>query len=386
MTTLTQIEPAQDDIREEFRASVRGVLRDTAPVHGPRAVWSAESVDADAFRQAADLGWLGLLVTERWGGAGAGMQEVVVVAEELGAHLAVVPFLSSAVLTCTALAIGGDAAMGARWLPGLASGQLRGAVALTGPAGRTDPELLDVRAREEGGQTVLDGKAGFVLDGADADLVLVAARRTGRPGADLYAVPRGTPGVEAAPQLCVDRTRRLCTLVLNDVRLDASARLPYTSEAWPVLADRAAVALAADAVGAARRALDMAVEYAKQREQFGRPIGSFQAIKHKLADMYLLVRGASLAVEAAAAALDEGRGARRLVSLAGAYAGDAAAKVTGDAIQVHGGIGYTWEHDCHRLFKRATFDEVYLGDPSAHRERVAGLLLDGQGPSTVFHQ
>jgi alkylation response protein AidB-like acyl-CoA dehydrogenase len=140
--------------------------------------------------------------------------------------------------------------------------------------------------------------------------------------------------------------------------------------------DRGAVAVAADALGAAHRALDMAVDYARQREQFGRPIGAFQAIKHKLADMYLLVQGAALAVEGAADALDKGQDARRLVAVASSYARDAAVQVTGDAIQVHGGIGYTWEHDCHRLFKRAKFDQAFLGDPSAHRERLAALVFD----------
>ncbi|MFJ8025445.1 acyl-CoA dehydrogenase family protein [Streptomyces sp. NPDC096311] len=375
--TLSPLDPEQDDVREEFRRSVRAVLRDTTAERGIRPVWSAEDDNAAAFQQAAQLGWLGLLVTERWGGAGAGMREVAVVAEELGAHLAVVPFLSSSVLTCTALAVGGDAETGARWLPGLAAGRLRGAVALTGPCGRPDPELLDVRARIEDGRPVLDGTAGFVLDAAGADLLVVAARRADRPRADLYVVERGTPGLEITDLLSVDRTRRMGTLVLRDVRLDPSARLPYSSEAWPVLTQRSTVAFAADSVGAARRALDMAVEYAKQREQFGRPIGSFQAIKHKLADMYLLVRGASLAVEAAAAALDEGRDTRRLVAVAGSYAKDAAAKVTGDAIQVHGGIGYTWEHDCHRLFKRAKFDENYLVDPTLNREMIARLMLGG---------
>jgi hypothetical protein len=173
----------------------------------------------------------------------------------------------------------------------------------------------------------------------------------------------------------VDRTRQVARVVFRDVRVPASARLPGGGEALTAMSDRGSVALAADALGAARRALDMAAGYAKQREQFGRPIGSFQAIKHKLADMYLLVQGAAVAVEGAAEALDAGGDARRPVAVAASYARDAAVKVTGDAIQVHGGIGYTWEHDCHRLFKRAKFDEAFLGDPPVHRERLAALML-----------
>ncbi|WP_433190017.1 acyl-CoA dehydrogenase family protein [Actinoallomurus sp. CA-150999] len=376
MSDVPGIDPERAEIREEFRQSVRGVLKQAA-ARGPRPVWAAETVDPSAYEQAAGLGWLGLLVDEEWGGAGAGLLEAVVVAEELGAHLTVMPFLSSAVLGCTAVSVGGDAAARERWLPGLAAGRLRSAALLTGRSGRLGPELLDVEATGDGEDTVLRGEAGFVLDGEDADLLVVAARRAGRAEPELYAVPGGTPGVETTELLGVDRTHRLSGVVFRDVRVDASARLPRGADAFPAMLDRAALVLAADALGVARRALDMAVEYAKQREQFGRPIGSFQAIKHKLADMYVLVQGASVAVDGAAAALDEGRDARRLVAVASSYARDAATKVAGDAIQVHGGIGYTWEHDCHRLFKRAKFDELYLGDPSVQRERLARLLLDG---------
>jgi alkylation response protein AidB-like acyl-CoA dehydrogenase len=214
-----------------------------------------------------------------------------------------------------------------------------------------------------------------VLDAADAQVLLVAARPAVGSGPALFAVEAGTPGVEISEQLSVDRTRQISTVTFRDVRLAGSARLPLAAEALTAVQQRGAVALAADAVGAARRALDMSVEYAKQREQFGRPIGSFQAIKHKLADMYLLVQGAALAVEGAARALDAGQDASRLVAVAGSYARDAATRVTGDAIQVHGGIGYTWEHDCHRLFKRAKFDELYMGDPATHREALARLVL-----------
>jgi alkylation response protein AidB-like acyl-CoA dehydrogenase len=367
---------SDEGLRSEFRASVREVLGQARAARGsldPQPVWAPESLDAFAAKQAASLGWTGLLVPERWGGTGAGMGEAIVVAEELGGHLTPMPFLSSAVLCCTALAVGGSGAQQQRWLPALASGQVSGTVALTGPSGR--PGLVDVQAVEDGDGVVLRGACGFVLDGAGADLLVVAARGSGAGGPDLFVVEGGRAGVETTGLLSVDRTRQLAGVVLRDVHVPASARLPGGGEALAAMSDRGSVALAADALGAARRALDMAVGYAKQREQFGRPIGSFQAIKHKLADMYLLVQGAALAVEGAADALDAGWDARRLVAVAASYARDAAVKVTGDSIQVHGGIGYTWEHDCHRLFKRAKFDEVFFGDPSVHRERLAALVL-----------
>jgi alkylation response protein AidB-like acyl-CoA dehydrogenase len=258
----------------------------------------------------------------------------------------------------------------ADWLARLASGELRGAVAV-GSRGRQH----DVRATATPNGWRLVGTTGYALDAATAGLVIVSAvlddGSTGLFGLDgdvLEAVTR-------TEVLCVDRSRRLATLTFHQVDIDDATRLHGT--VTRALRSYGGVALAADAMGAAGRALDLAVSYAKVREQFGRPIGSFQAIKHKLADMYLLVRTGTLAVESAARALDEGSSdAARLVAVAASYGRDAATKVTGDAIQVHGGIGYTWEHPGHRLFKRAKFDEVLLADPSAYRQDLARLLLD----------
>jgi alkylation response protein AidB-like acyl-CoA dehydrogenase len=363
----------EDDLRDQFRHSVRQVLKQASAVREPQPVWAPEKDDELAAKLGAVLGWTGLLVEERWGGAGGGMREAIVVAEELGAHLTSMPFLSSAILATTALSAGGTQAQQERWLPGLASGRLAGAAAITGPAGRIG--FVDVQAVGDGDGLVLRGESGFVLDGGTADILLVAARRAGALDPELYIVETASAGVEMTELLSVDRTRRLANVALRDVRIGESARLPRGAGALDALVQRGSVALAADALGSARRALDMAVDYATKREQFGRPIGAFQAIKHKLADMYLLVQGAALAVEAAAAALDAGEDARRPVAVAASYGRDAAVQVTGDAIQVHGGIGYTWEHDCHRLFKRAKFDEAFLGDPPVHRERLAALVL-----------
>jgi len=367
---------AADGLRTQFRHSVRGVLKQATAARPRQPVWESEGIDGFAIEQAAELGWTGLLVDEQWGGVGAGMLEAVIVAEELGAHLTAMPFLSNAVLACTGLSVGGSDEQKQRWLAPLASGQLRSTALLTGPSGRTASDLLEVEAIEDGSGVQLRGESGFALDSATADFMLVAARRPGEPNPDLFVVESTSPGIETTPLLSVDRTRQLANVAFRDVRLDSSARLPGGTAAMDAMLQRGAVAVAADAVGAAKRALEMAVDYAKQREQFGRPIGSFQAIKHKLADMYLLVQGAALAVEGAARALDEGQDARRPVAVAASYSRDAATKVTGDAIQVHGGIGYTWEHDCHRLFKRAKFDEAFLGDLSVHRDRLARLVLD----------
>jgi len=369
---MTDVDLEADEIRGEFRRSVRAALTKAPRSHPP--VWESEAFDESALAQAASLGWTGLLVDERFGGAGAGMLETAVVAEELGRHLDPMPFLSNAILAATALSLGGSQTQQEQWLPGLASGGLRATVALTGSSGRLDDELVAIRATNDS-SVELAGEAGFVLDAAGADLLIVAARGSTDSQPRLFAVESRTTGVETREQLGVDRTRRLSTIAFHDVRVDISSELPLAPPALDAIRHRATVALAADATGAARQALHLAVEYARQREQFGRPIGSFQAIKHKLADAYLLLQGAILAVEAAARALDEGEDATRLVAVAGSYAFDAASKITGDSMQVHGGIGYTWEHDCHRLFKRAKFDELYLGDPVTHREALAQLII-----------
>ncbi|WP_238015180.1 acyl-CoA dehydrogenase family protein [Dactylosporangium sp. AC04546] len=379
--TPPEPDPTGDEMRKEFRQSVRGVLRQAAAARGPQPVWASETTDTFALGQAEALGWTGLLVEERWGGAGAGMLEMIIVAEELGAHLTSVPFLSNAVLGCTALSVGGSRVQQERWLPALASGRLRSAALLTGPSGRTGADLLGMRVIDDGEGMLLRGESGFVLDGVGADLLVVAARRSGEADPDLFLVEGGSAGIETTALLSVDRTRQLTNVAFHDVRVEAAARLPRSVEALQATLDRGAVALAADAVGAATRAFEMAVDYAGHREQFGRPIGSFQAVKHKLADMYVLIQGAAAAVEGAARALDEGHDPRCLIAVAASYAKDAATTVAGDAIQVHGGIGYTWEHNCHRLFKRAKFDEAFLGDPSVHRDRLARSVLDRSAAS-----
>jgi alkylation response protein AidB-like acyl-CoA dehydrogenase len=311
-------------------------------------------------------------VPGEYGGLAAGGGAATIVLTALGAHTAPVPFLSSALLATTAFGSGRPLAA-ARWLPQLGGGQAIGTVALTGLSGRIGAADLDAVVRREGDGYRLDGMAGFVLDGAVADVVVTAARDDSTGGRCLVSIAR-QHGVTVESVPCVDRTRQLTHLRFDDVHVDNPAVVSDGDECEQLverLTDIAALGLAADASGAADRALDLAVEYAKQRIQFGRVIGSFQAIKHKLADMFVLAEAAKAAVEGAASALDNDAGqARRRAAAAGAFARQAASRIVGDAVQTHGGIGFTWEHDCHLLLKRAKFDEVYLTDLWTQRERL----------------
>jgi alkylation response protein AidB-like acyl-CoA dehydrogenase len=366
-----------EDMIDELRASVRGVLTRAGADRSPFAdAWAPEPMDRVAWQQAGDLGWTSLLVSARWGGSEAGLAAAVAVVHELGGELSTIPYLGSAVLAVTALEQAGDDEQRARWLPDLAAGTTRSAAALTGPGGRVAPDLLDVCAAPTQRGWALTGDAGLVLDATGADFLIVAALVDGDPA--LFVVDTGRDGVRIEPQLVVDRTRNVARVRFDDVDVATSERLTNGDvSARDVVIERGSLAAAADACGAARRALDLSVQYAKDRHQFGRPIGSFQAIKHKLTDMWVVMQGAELAVGAAARAIDGGDpAARRMAAVAGAFARDAASKIAGDAIQVHGGIGYTWEHLGHRLWKRVKFDEVFLGDASVERERLASLLLD----------
>jgi len=356
----------------DLRASVRALLERRCSSERVREVaYSAAPFDAELWTAlAGDLGVAALTVPEAAGGIGADPEAVAVVAEELGRALAPVPFLSSAVLATTAFVRADGRPAAAAWLPRLAEGTV-GTAAVTGADGVPGVDRLDVRASLSGEGYVFDGTAGYVPDVAVAEVVVVAAR--GEAGPVVGVVASGDLAVE--PVVVHDRTRRLSTVRLTGVAVPPEAVLAEGDEAAELLAAvyrHGAAALAADAAGGARKVHELAVQYAKDRVQFDRQIGSFQAVKHKLADMYVQVEGASAAASgaAAAAAADDAR----TLALTANFAFEAYTEVAGDAIQVHGGIGYTWEHDCHLFFKRAQLDEALLGDAAWQRVRAAEIL------------
>ncbi|MBU6284110.1 acyl-CoA/acyl-ACP dehydrogenase [bacterium] len=329
-------------------------------------------------RRIAEQGWFGLLVPENHGGLGLGMLDAAVILSELGRSLAPVPFLSSGVLATSLLLAAGSTPQKKAWLPRLASGEAFATVAWLEESERLDPAGIALRARRARDRLRLSGAKRFVVDAQQADLLLVAVRTgsgTGPAGVTLVLVPRDTPGVSVVPLPSIDRTRRFFEVAFDDVAIAPSQVLGAEGKAWrhlETLLDLASVAIAAESQGGAERALEMAVEYSKVREQFGRPVGSFQAVKHMAAECLSLVEPSrSLVWYAAWAQQEIPKDASRAASMAKARLGDVYSRVANVAVQMHGGIGFTWEHDMHFWFKRAKQSEAWFGEPAWHRERVA---------------
>lgn len=357
--------------REALESAVRGVLSRRSSSQQVRHMTAGDGRDPALWEEMSSLGWPSLVIPEKFGGAEAGLSAASVVLTELGAFFTPSPYLSSAVLAPTVL-LAGSNGPAEEWLPLLATGDATGAIALTAPAGRLHPGLFSVAAKREGEGFRLTGRAHFTLDG-DADVLVVGA--TSDEGPVLAAVSGNSTGISTESIPSIDRTRRLVHVDFDGVSVGRDMVIATGTDAdsaVDALVGVAGFALAADAVGAAQTALDMANEYAKQRVQFGRVIGSFQAIKHKLADMYVLVEASKATIRGAAASYDQDApDARRRLAAAGAFVRASASRVVGDAMQTHGGIGYTWEHDCHFLMKRAKFDEFFLTDLWSQRKRLA---------------
>ena len=365
--------------QDELRASVRRFLADRAPLTRVRELMETQDgTDRAVWAQAgAQLGLQGLAIPQGYGGAGFTFAEQAIVLEEFGAALYGGPYLASAVLAATALLASPDEGARRELLPGIASGETVATLAFTEDDGSWDPGMIRLSATKDGQDWRLDGHKSFVLDGRTAGLILVVAATDA--GLSLFAVDGGggqerggAAGLRRTALPTLDQTRKLARLEFAGV---TGALIGSPGDAVAVLdrtLDVAAIALAAEQLGGAQRALDMAVEYAKIRHQFGRPIGSFQAIKHRCADLLLEVESLRSAVGYAAAAVaEDSPEIPVLASLVKAYASDTYFHVAAENIQIHGGIGFTWEHDAHLYFKRAKSSELFLGDGSYHRERLA---------------
>jgi alkylation response protein AidB-like acyl-CoA dehydrogenase len=358
--------------QEELRRSVRRFLEEKSPITEVRRLMeTVEGYDPAVWEQmASQLGLQALAIPEEYGGAGFGYVELGIVFEEMGAALLCAPFFSTVALAANALLASGDEAAKKELLPGIASGETIATLAYTEDSGRWDLEGVTLPATKVDGEWRLTGSKMFVLDGHEANLLLVAARTD--KGPSLFAVHHDAPGLTRTPLVTMDLTRKQARVEFDST----PARLVgEEGGAGPVLSktlDLAAVALASEQVGGAQRVLDMSVSYAKTRIQFGRPIGSFQAIKHKCADMLLEVESAkSAAYYAAWAAAEDSDELPVVASLAKSYCSEAYFHAAAENIQIHGGIGFTWEHDAHLYFKRAKTSELLLGDPAYHRELLA---------------
>jgi alkylation response protein AidB-like acyl-CoA dehydrogenase len=363
---------AHTEEQEELRTAVRRFCEEKSPSAEVRRLMETEQgYDEKVWSQMADqLGLQGMAIPEEYGGAGFGFTELGIALEEMGRVLLCAPFFSSAVLAAQALLLTGDESSKKELLPGIASGENIATVAFTEENGRWDEEGITATATEQGGEWKLDGTKMFVLDGHTANLLLVAARTSG--GVGLFAVDGDASGLTRTRLTTMDQTRKQAKVELasTPARLigDAAAFGPVL----PKLLDLACVALASEQVGGAQKCLETSVDYAKTRIQFGRPIGSFQAIKHKCADMLLEVESAKSAAYYAAWSVDDGSEEVPVVaSLAKSYCSEAYFHAAAENIQIHGGIGFTWEHDAHLYFKRAKSSELLFGDPSHHRELLA---------------
>ena len=360
---------APSEEQEELRTSLRRFLEERSPETEVRRLMATdEGYDPAVWRQMAEqLGLHGLAIPEAYGGSGYGFEELAIVFEEMGRALLCAPFFSSVGLAANLLLSVDDEAARSDYLPGIAAGDTIATVALAEASGRWDEEGIQLTASPGG---ALTGEKRYVLDGHLADLILVPARSPA--GVSIFAVERGAAGLTTTSVKTMDETRKQAR-----VSFEATpARLLGTDGAgWPAVSkmlDLAAVALAAEQVGGASRVLEMAVQYAKDRVQFGRPIGSFQAIKHKCADMLVEVESARSALYYAAWAAGAGDAELPAVaSLAKSYCSEAYFHAAAQNIQIHGGIGFTWEHPAHLYFKRAKSSELLFGDPAYHRELLA---------------
>lgn len=362
------------DEQHQFRDVVQRFLKDKSPTTEVRRLMEEEEgFDRTVWKQLCEeLGLSALHVPEKYGGQGFGFVELGIVMEEMGRSLLCAPYFSSSVLAAGAILNAGSEQQKMALLPKIASGDCLATLAFTEPNGRWDATGVELTATatDEGFQ--LDGVKSFVLDGHIADLIVVLARTPGtegEQGLSFFTVDADAEGLQRCQLQTMDSTRKQARLDFHCVPAELLGELEQAAPALTKTLDQAAVALANEMVGGAQQLLDSAIAYSQIRVQFGRTIGSFQAIKHKCADLLLEVELAkSAAYYAASAAAEDDDNLPALASIAKSSAAEAYMRAAADCIQIHGGIGFTWDHDTHLWFKRAKSSEVFLGDPAYHRE------------------
>ncbi len=363
--------------QEMLRQSARSLLEKECPSTLVRRLMEDErGCDPALWKKMAELGWTGLVIPEEYGGSGLSYVDLVLVMEEMGRVVLPSPFIWTT-MVAEALMRAGSEAQKKALLPKIASGDLIATIAWLEPSASWDAPSITLSARPDGSNCTLDGTKLFVSDAHLADCILVATRTggSGEDGITLFALEAKRPGITITPLKTMDQTRKLSEVKFTGVKATPADLVGEIGKGWPILAaiiDRGKVMLAAEMIGGAQKVLDLTVEYAKVRAQFGRPIGSFQAVQHKAANMMIDVEGAKSAIYYASWAVSNNvPDAPVAAAVAKAAASDAFRRVSADGIQLHGGIGFTWDHDLHIYFKRAKSSEFTFGDATYNRELIA---------------
>jgi alkylation response protein AidB-like acyl-CoA dehydrogenase len=360
-----------NDEQQQIKATARDFLASRYKPERIRELIDHElGFEESDWQEMVELGWPGLALPEEYGGQGLGTVELAAIFEEMGYALAPSPLFSNTVAGL-ALAFCASEDQKAEYLAPLAAGQKRGAVALIDAGSSGAIGEFEMEGQAADGGMVLDGEKVLVMDAGAADFLLVATSDGRR-----HLVERDQPGVSIAREASIDPTRRVYSVRLEGVEVAAERSLPADRHDYHQVFHRACVALSAELTGIAQKTMEMAVQYAKERQQFGRPIGSYQAVSHRCAQMLLETESARSATYYAAWAAEASPEELPLAaSMAKAYASDAGWRVPGDSLQVHGGIGFTWEHDLHLWLKRGRVDASSFGDAHWHRDRVAEEIL-----------
>ena len=384
--SVSRVSPAEEgnplnfafsEEQDQLRDAVRKFLEAKSPeAEVRRLMETTDGYDPAVWSQMAnELGLQSLHIPEAYGGQGFSWVELGIVLEEQGRALLCAPYFSTVVLAANAILNAGTEDQKAALLPGIASGETIATLAFTEPNGKWDAAGIELVATPDGDGATLNGTKMFVLDGHIANLIVVVARAAGTTGEDgisFYTVDGDAAGLTRTALATMDQTRKQAKLEFSGVK---ATPLGTSGAGWAALSktlDQASVGLCNEMVGGAQYVLDESVQYAKDRVQFGRPIGSFQAIKHKCADMLLETESAkSAAYYAAWSAAEDNDELPVVASLAKAYCSDAYFHSAAENIQIHGGIGFTWEHDAHLYFKRAKSSEILFGDATYHRELLA---------------
>ena len=364
------------DEQQEFRSVLRRFLEDKSPTTEVRRLMETDQgCDPEVWRQLSqELGLTAIHIPEGYGGQGFGISELAIAVEEMGRALLCAPYFASTVMAATAILKSGSEDQKQLLLPDIAAGETIATLAISEESGVWSPDGVAMTAKRAGDGYRLNGVKSFVLDGHTADLAVVVARREGSCGDDglsLFTVECSAAGLDRTMLKSMDPTRKLARMRFEDVKASLLGNEGGAAGPLGETLDVAAICLANEMVGGAERLRESAVEYANMRVQFGRAIGSFQSLKHKAADMLLEVELAKSAAYYAAAAADESdEDVSAIASLAKAAAADAYMQTAVHTVQIHGGIGFTWDNDTHLWFKRAKSSEVFLGGAAYHRERL----------------